>query len=59
MTLRDLIHKIMHVPYYISEIDNDPTQPTNHIKTSDGQVLTDLWVNGNDEIIIELKKEEE
>jgi len=58
MTLRDLIHKIMQTPDWISDIDDDPTQPKNHIETSDGRILTDLWVNGNDKIIIELEKEE-
>ena len=59
MTLRDLIHKVLRMPDYISEIPDDPTHKPPDIMTSDGDILTDIWVRGDDVIIIDIKKKED
>ena len=56
MTLRDLILKVLNMPDYISDVDFDPTNASNHIMTTDGKVLTDIWVDDNDNVIIEIKE---
>ena len=59
MTLRDLIHKVLNMPDYISEIPDDPGHKPPDIMTSDGDILTDIWVRGDDVIIIDIKKNED
>ena len=59
MTLRDLILKILQMPDYISEVPDDPTQKPPEIMTSDGDILTDIWVRGDDVIIIDIEKKED
>ena len=56
MTTIDLIHKLINFPDYISEVPEDYTD-VKHIKTRDGKILKDIYVDGADNVIIELEKE--
>ena len=47
MTLRDLIHKVINMPDYVSELPDE----TMHIKTRDGRILKDIYVDGDDNVI--------
>ncbi len=44
---RDLIHKVINMPDYVSELPDE----TMHIKTRDGRILKDIYVDGDDNVI--------
>lgn len=43
------------MPDYVSEVPEVPSK-TLHIKTRDGRILKDIYVDGDDNVIIEVDK---